>query len=1248
MMNPQHTPADSRLSPYLQTLVQEGPLLDITNLQGSAEGAFWAYSWLDDLLHKRALRMEINASHDTQETLKSLFFEYRNAERLQGVKTLGFAYPFLVLHTEAGICTAPLVIWPVQLEPDTQTANHWWLSYSPDYLPTVNKPLLYWLKSQCGWEENSEWLSLVQPDAMTSGALAAFCDKLATHLNINNPSQSASIMPCPDRKALLESRQPDAIYWSGVVGIFPAVTEEADPAAWQEAAKLSAAPKGDHPFGVSVLDPWQATAVEAVQQGGPLLVTGSSGSGKTHLALHLLTSTLSNGGKCLVVSQSMTALKSIQDQLVALGLERLQWLFRDAVIDKTVLLETLKTLAKTETSALPAFDAAAFRRQVDKALREKGRLDQRYQAVRKKVFGTHDWSETVGLFLSATRREGKELLSSQLNPQDFAFHYEEYLLVKNAVSNCYPLFQRINTLNHPLRNLNAGIFIHKSKEEGLEFIRQKQEEFIAKAQQLQLEYIATYNAYGDQLMNHYEQYYAALQDHNELIHDAIRDHINRFGEVFAHGSPAWSGLRSLFSDKHKEIRQARKSVAGLYKELKTTFSAYKYIDFTFPSWDESSPVKQLEKILEGFEGALRQWRKELTSTVQEELLRLNHKTVNPNVDGHDKVLVIEDNLTALVEELNESGLYQLPFENKMLTVSRQQKYLEDTIDQLEVTRLNLRDYDVFYDWQRNWFQLPENARRVVRALAKVRPPDWVSAFESWYLNNCLAKSYDAVLPLKDFDAKTCVGAIKAVRDMLPAQILHRWQGKKEEALRAAKRAGRNQYEQLFGRRNIESSAGMNLAELLGNGIEAITDLLPVWLTTPQLASKTLPAGEVSFDLLIVEEGHMLNSGAITPLLSMAKQTVVLAHTQLIEENEPLALPTAMRGAKIRETGLEICHHWRPGDLTPLLDPNTQWGATALNAFQLRFEQVEGRYDPQTRTNAAEAQRLIQLLNDIQPTPQRTYPSVGIVCCTTGQRNLIADYLLQIKLRRLPGVEKIQQLERNGLLVYTIDEMPGIHPDILFFSGTFGITGLEGQIEGCEDYYEGEKGLRRLYLLMSRPIKSLYLLNSIPEVLLADWSHIPSLQALYLLSNYYHYAVYVQQSHAKKQDEVVAGLRRGIGIEKQHHTLGFASELALRLEAYIESGRLRLDVPMGEWRFPLLVQQKGDSGEACYLQPDGFFAQAPCTDHVWEMEQRTRLEELRVKTMPVWSAAWWKNAPFETRKLAAALIQVDESKAEEEG
>ena len=81
--------------------------------------------------------------------------------------------------------------------------------------------------------------------------------------------------------------------------------------------------------------------------------------------------------------------------------------------------------------------------------------------------------------------------------------------------------------------------------------------------------------------------------------------------------------------------------------------------------------------LEAFSVQLEQWRNDLPNLVQEEFVRLSQKTVHPHLDFKEQIKELEYALELFVEELNESGLYQLPKENKMLTIPKRQKYLEE-------------------------------------------------------------------------------------------------------------------------------------------------------------------------------------------------------------------------------------------------------------------------------------------------------------------------------------------------------------------------------------------------------------------------------------------------------------------------------------------------------------------------------------------------------------------------------------------
>lgn len=148
-------------------------------------------------------------------------------------------------------------------------------------------------------------------------------------------------------------------------------------------------------------------------------------------------------------------------------------------------------------------------------------------------------------------------------------------------------------------------------------------------------------------------------------------------------------------------------------------------------------MQKVRQNLTNFEKTLQHWRTSHPAFVQEGIQRLNAKGIQSDAIFYTPITELEYGLDQLIAELNTVRLYQQPFENKMLTIPKRQKYLEEIIEQLENTRLYLREYEVFYDWQRHWLLVPENGKKIIRALVKVKPNDWLQAFESWYLHHCL-------------------------------------------------------------------------------------------------------------------------------------------------------------------------------------------------------------------------------------------------------------------------------------------------------------------------------------------------------------------------------------------------------------------------------------------------------------------------------------------------------------------------------
>lgn len=318
----------------------------------------------------------------------------------------------------------------------------------------------------------------IQNGNLPSKALIDCCTAIATRLGVENNSQNIAIEACPEEPILAERISKGVIQWSGIVGSFPPYFPKKAAIAVRTLHEIQ---KEGHDFGLLPLDPHQASALQTIFKNSMVLVKGASGTGKTHLLVHLLSNALSNGKRCLVVSENVGALRQIYNQLEQLGLLKYSFLLQDEFADKSVLINLLRTLANTNMP-MPAYQESAYRIALDKSKRLKTKLDERYRQLRQNVFGPNNWTETVGLFLRSNRAEGKELLASHLNTTDFKFNYEEFQTLQEGIRISQPLYLKINTLRHPLCNLNDDLFKKQTASHGFNFIDQQTQTFLSKAQ----------------------------------------------------------------------------------------------------------------------------------------------------------------------------------------------------------------------------------------------------------------------------------------------------------------------------------------------------------------------------------------------------------------------------------------------------------------------------------------------------------------------------------------------------------------------------------------------------------------------------------------------------------------------------------------------------------------------------------------------------------------------------------------------
>ena len=168
------------------------------------------------------------------------------------------------------------------------------------------------------------------------------------------------------------------------------------------------------------------------------------------------------------------------------------------------------------------------------------------------------------------------------------------------------------------------------------------------------------------------------------------------------------------------------------------------------------------------------------------------------------------------------------------------------------------------------FLCPALVRRVITALAKVKPSNWLAAFESWYYNNSLQTHLSSELThLNDSALKEYLQLLGDWRTELINCLEENNQKNKERALKNLKQNNRLLYDSLTGKREISIE---RLGQEVCKEMETLKGVFPILLSNLHGLSLIKKCG-VHFDTIFVEEGHQLDAGILESFRGSASQVI---------------------------------------------------------------------------------------------------------------------------------------------------------------------------------------------------------------------------------------------------------------------------------------------------------------------------------------------------------------------------------------
>ncbi len=1200
--------------------------------------------WAELFYGHPTFETDIHADSKQAETLRHFYFEAKNQQKTRGQQTFGFGFPLVFdRDTEGGQIVAPLFVWYLHLKPHPNRRDSWLVSFDDASVVTTNEYLIDHFRQKYNINLAEHLQSYVQSRPFGYDGFAVFCQDLAAKLHFPIENINPALRECPSEKTTFELCERGDIAWSGALGLYPHAEGSLFEKSVQDLDYQNFTWTAEHAHEFTILpeDVFQRSALRTILRNKITVVEGGHGTGKTHLTANMLLNALSNGQKTAVVADDLATLMQVQNEFVKLGLGNLTFLLKDVYHDKKLLLDVLRN---EQFGKSIEFKEDDFKIALKQSRRFLAKSDDSHAALDNPIFGDDNFSEVVGRYLHSQKIVGRELLANHLNSADYEFTKAEYDALKASTAACESAFKNVNTLKHPLSNLHASAFTtDNSNAQNIEAqhaeTSKKLVAFIEKFKALHHRCIAVTDSYTQRLLNYYESHSTELRDQLRHLKEAYSDYQFQYGADFESSNLLKvSGLyaSSLFSDRSKNVLTAKEEALQQYDRLSDIHQSRRHFPHEFLKKSDRKDLKKLPLNLETFELLLRGWRKALPATVQEELQRLNAKTAQ-HFDATLSVDIrqIETDLEDLLTELNAAHLYAEPVTHKMLTLPKRMLFIEDTIEKLEETQLNMRDFDTFFIWQKEWLAMPEKARRLVQALVKVKPSSWSAAFDSWYFYNTLVVHYQSNTLGNDALMNEMNAVEDRLRNLMPAQIASMWNDRKKTAVKEMKDKNRDGFKYFFHEKNQIHAKGKLLKDILRGTIQTLSEVYPVLLLTPQVATQVIEGEGKEFDLVIFENAQNLDAQQVVPILRNTEGSVLMSESSASDAATAQSFVGQVKAHGAAVVKLNYLHR-QLSDTTRRLNQTVFYPNVQLPYHQAAAEQsvavkfLDGKYSDKTRVNETELAEVTEVLKEISASQFNTYPRIGVVTMTTEQRDALNLNFLHIIQRTIFGWEKIERLQRNGLNVYSIDELAGLQFDVLVVSGTF------------SDFDKLNMSKRAFRQLLNSFTKRLVWVNSISAAELRAKSGNRDYEMPFLLSNLLLLADHIQENRPPQYQHIFHNLSRLYSpIVVPKHSI-FVEEMTHDLNISLGSKRVQTNYTIGHQVFPLVILPKSDDehGQPTIVRIDGRLADGAFFNADWERRLLNDLKKTGVNVASVWSYNWWKNPKEEAAYLTAIIEGFD--------
>ncbi|KMQ69327.1 ATPase AAA [Chryseobacterium sp. FH2] len=1214
-------------------------------------------------------------------SLENLIFQNEVIQSEKGINSLGFGFPILIRKDMDGqISASPILIWSVSIK-SVNELNTWEISRTEDDPVYVNEVLINHLQSDSGitLEQISE--EMLADGKIDKPELLQICqtllDQLKISQNLDFILNNYEEIPLIKSKAFYEDQlhhKGDAIIIkSGVFSIFE--VQKQNIINDYESLKREFKPleksyiKEDFQSITSIeTDPSQQGILESLKSQTKILIQGPPGTGKSQTLTAVLVNALENKQKTIVVCEKQTALEVLYNALHKLGLERYCIMIKDSASDRKLVVDSVRnTIDQADfKKQVQPYSVQSLQNQLSEILQHKSNINNVHEILNSQLIPGKSWTEIVGKLLVFNN------LKDNINIQDiqFSFSENEYKEIGKVLEKGKDLYQEYQ----PFQNtsfINPKTLIrenfHNSLQD-LDFSFQNYEKMWDGIQTLIIDFKPVYEEKIKQKFSQNIQKLSSLIDETEVITSVLNQNSDEFHPEITNSF--FYKLTAIFSSsKKKKINNQ--------KRLLEISSSIKQISLTnfFPSIGLSDNLWNNKNEILNYRRKIQNTQSEFSSKLEEQFNMIDFLNVfDPVVSGKETETIVQRIQQLKKSISNDEWLKDLNFGN---TYQNFDQYLISILHQYRTYRNNPENPLLAeYNWFSFYQPLSVFQKKLVEKLLSVK--NWEATFYSAYFPLLLNRYSDPGLNFNEKNYEEIIKQIKQYESSQKNFIQYFWDSSQQDSVKQFEQTNKDiTVANLYNKRSSVNHKRLTLRRIVQKDIDLFTSFFPIILTTPDACSNLFQGKNFYFDNVVFDEASQLKLEDNLPAMLKGKNVIIAGDEHqmppssyfskvfdgIIEdeddmesENEAITYKNAMLNIEslldfATESQFEKNHldfHYRSKHPYLIDFSNHAFYNSRLKPLPtksknkpIEFFQVDGSFNE--HINKEEAEKVLEILQNIDPLKDGHYPSIGIATFNISQRNYIKRKI--IEQISLPGNEKfkdkIQGLEAAGLFIKNLENIQGDERDIIIISTTYGRKS-GGKFIQSFGPINHTKGYKLLNVIITRAKEKIYVCNSIPEEIFSNYKDAlqqeGSNNRKAVLYAYLAYCKAVSDKNDSQRIEILNVLdQSGYAnhSEKNRSSNVFIDIIYNQLLQNLPNLNILKNHHFGGYEFDILIEK--NDGRSIVVEAMSKEKYSGNLGYLEDLHKEKVVRNAGFEYVRIWSQNCWQNLESELQKINKKII-----------